>query len=94
MTAETEIPPREELAEMFLADKDDLGPEAFPALRGISSGFMYQFIPEPETPKPPEYVYVPMSRPETTNRLDMLDPASPVCAQMMLFSPTTQAWPT
>ncbi len=71
MTSETEIPSREELAEMFLAHKDDLGPEAFPALRGISSGFMYQFTPEPESPKPPEYVYVPMNRPETAGRLDL-----------------------
>lgn len=65
------MPSRDEQAEDFLADQDSRGPDVFPGLRGISSGFMYQFIPEPRAPEPPEYVYVPMNRPETVCRDDM-----------------------
>ena len=41
-----------------LAEGKELEPDQFPALYNISAAHLFQFLPHPVAPKPPEFVYV------------------------------------
>ena len=53
--------PARELIESYLAEPEDLTPDAFPALSNLCAAFFFRFLPIPAKPAPaPEYVYVPV----------------------------------
>ena len=47
----------------------DLGPDQFPEIGTLSSGFVYQFTPVAKEPAPPEMVYVPTN---LCKRIDLI----------------------
>lgn len=49
-----------QIMERYFALGDERDPQYFPALHNISGAFMYRFMLRPRTPRPPEYVYVPV----------------------------------
>jgi hypothetical protein len=48
----------EEIIKEELASGEELNPEHYPVLRNLSSAFIYDLLPVPESRKNPEFVYV------------------------------------
>lgn len=50
----------------YLADPHEVAPDCFPALYNISAAFLFQFLPIPKARTIPEFVYVPIRKPDFT----------------------------
>lgn len=50
-----------EVWEDDLVKEDEISQDSYPSLMNLSAAFIYQFSLRPISPKPPEYVYIPLS---------------------------------
>ena len=59
--------------EQDLVNEDEISQDSYPCLMNISAAFFLQCAPRPISPKPPEYIHIPLSCSESTIKPINLD---------------------